>query len=74
MASGDAAREVAARLGCPVVVKIQAWTTARKALGGVAFADTPDEAARAAERLLKIKVGAFPVEQVLVEENIAIQD
>jgi len=69
---GEAAR-ITADLAGPVVIKIQAWTTGRKALGGVAFANTPDEAATAAQRLLVMKVGAFPVEQVLVEEQLPIE-
>jgi len=64
-----AAEELAGR----VVLKIQAWTTGRAALGGVRFADTPEEAEREAEELLRMRVGAFPVEQVLVERALEIQ-
>ncbi len=71
--SADEARVIARDLACPVVIKIQAWTTGRKAMGGVAFASTPGEAASAAARLLTMKVGAFPVEQVLVEEQLPIE-
>lgn len=71
--SADEARRIARELASPVVIKIQAWTTGRKAMGGVAFASTPDEAAQAAQRLLSMKVGAFPVEQVLVEEQLPIE-
>jgi len=56
-----------------VVIKIQAWMTGRKAMGGVAFAKSADETRTAAERLLDLKVGNFPVEQVLVEEMLPIQ-
>ncbi len=66
------ARAVAARLGGEVVVKIQAWTTGRAGIGGVAFAKSADEAAGAAEKMLGMKVGAFAVESVLVEEKIDI--
>jgi succinyl-CoA synthetase beta subunit len=70
-AATPAEAERAARaLGGPVVVKIQAWTTGRKALGGVAFADTPAKAAEEARRMLGMKVGQFPVERVLVEEQL----
>lgn len=55
-----------------VVLKIQAWTTGRKALGGVSFANSPDEAEAHARRLLAMKVGAFPVTEVLVEEKLPI--
>lgn len=68
--SPDAAADVARHLGRPVVVKIQAWTTGRAALGGVGFANTPEEAAVLAEKMLGMKVGQFPVEQVLIEEQM----
>ena len=71
--SPEDARQIAADLAGPVVIKIQAWTTGRKAMGGIAFANTPDQAAAAAQRLLAMKVGAFPVEQVLVEEQLPIE-
>jgi succinyl-CoA synthetase beta subunit len=66
----DQARDAAQRLGCKVVVKMQAWTTGRKALGGVAFADDPADAASHASRMLGMTVGQFPVTQVLVEERL----
>lgn len=70
----DEASRIASELGGPVVLKIQAWTTGRKAIGGVAFAQSPEDAATMAQRLLSMKVGAFPVEQVLVEEQLSIRD
>ncbi len=71
-ASPEEAAKIARGVGGPVVVKIQAWTTGRKALGGVAFADTPEDAAEHARRMLGMKVGNFPVERVLVEEKLKI--
>lgn len=70
--AADAA-EAAAKLGGRAVVKIQAWTTGRKALGGVAVVGSAEEAAREAERMLRIRVGNFPVTQVLVEELLPIR-
>jgi succinyl-CoA synthetase beta subunit len=61
----------AAELG-EVVIKIQAWTTGRAGIGGVAFATKPDEVSAHAQRMLAMKVGQFPVEAVLVEEKIDI--
>jgi succinyl-CoA synthetase beta subunit len=55
-----------------VVIKIQAWTTGRAGIGGVAFADTAEQAREHAARMLSMKVGNFPVSQVLVEEKLAI--
>ena len=68
------ARKIAESLGGPCVMKIQAWTTSRKAQGGVVFPETAEEAERDAERLLQMRIGQFPVEEVLVEERIAIKD
>jgi succinyl-CoA synthetase beta subunit len=68
----DEAAAIATELGSPVVLKIQAWTTGRAAMGGVAFAKTSAEAEEHAARLLVMHVGAFPVESVLVEEQLDI--
>jgi succinyl-CoA synthetase beta subunit len=54
------------------VVKIQAWTTGRAGVGGVAFAKKPEDVRAQAERMLSMKVGQFPVEAVLVEEKLDI--
>ncbi|MBN2199857.1 MAG: acetate--CoA ligase family protein [Candidatus Aminicenantes bacterium] len=69
----EEARRVAERLGRPVVVKIQAWVTGRAKLGGIKFADTPDQAAEAARALLGMPVGNFVVDKVLVEEKLAVR-
>src|SRR5437773_9228651 len=58
---------------CEVVVKIQAWTTGRAGIGGVAFAKDPDDVRAHAARMLAMKVGQFPIEAVLVEEKIDIE-
>jgi succinyl-CoA synthetase beta subunit len=68
----DGAVAAAKELGGEVVVKIQAWTTGRAGIGGVAFAKKPDEVREPATRMLSMKVGQFPVEAVLVEEKIDI--
>src|SRR5215813_613927 len=70
--SGDEAVAVAKELGGEVVTKIQAWTTGRAGIGGVAFAKKPEDVPAHAERMLAMKVGQFPVEAVLVEEKIDI--
>jgi succinyl-CoA synthetase beta subunit len=62
----------AAEVAGEVVIKIQAWTTGRAGIGGVAFAKRPDEVRAHATRMLAMKVGQFPVEAVLVEEKIDI--
>ena len=68
----EEAARLAQSIGAPVVVKIQAWTTGRAAIGGVAFANSADEAAAHAKRMLAMRVGNFPVTQVLVEEKLAL--
>ena len=68
-----AAKEFASgEKGGEVVIKIQAWTTGRAGIGGVAFAKKPDDIRNPAARMLAMKVGQFPVEAVLVEEKLAI--
>src|SRR5207247_4857212 len=62
----------AKELGSEVVVKIQAWTTGRAGIGGVAFAKKPDDVRAHSKRMLAMKVGQFPVEAVLVEEKMDI--
>jgi succinyl-CoA synthetase beta subunit len=70
--SAQEAVTAAAQLGGEAVVKIQAWTTGRAGIGGVAFAKKPDEVLAHATRMLAMKVGQFPVDAVLVEEKIDI--
>ncbi len=71
--TADEAVAAASQLGDEVVIKIQAWTTGRAGIGGVAFAEGPEDVRAHAARMLGIKVGQFPVEAVLVEEKIAIE-
>src|SRR2546422_4583521 len=68
-----AAKElVDGKKGSEVVIKIQAWTTGRAGIGGVAFAKKPADVRGHAARMLAMKVGQFPVDAVLVEEKIDI--
>src|SRR6188472_977688 len=70
--SADKAVVAAKELGGEVVIKIQAWTTGRAGIGGVAFAKKPEDVSGHVQRMLSMKVGQFPVESVLVEEKIDI--
>ncbi len=70
--SKDEAAKVARTLGGPSVVKVQTASTGRKAQGGVAFANTPDEAAVHAGTMLAMQFGKFPVDTVLIEEKLSI--
>jgi succinyl-CoA synthetase beta subunit len=67
-----AAKEITDKKEGEVVIKIQAWTTGRAAIGGVAFAKKPVDVRAHATRMLAMKVGQFPVEAVLVEEKLKI--
>ncbi len=70
--SQEEARSIAAKIGKPVVLKIQVWVTGRAGLGGIKFADTPQEAKEKAASLLGMKVKNFIVEKILVEEKLDI--
>ena len=65
------AREAAASCGS-VMVKAQVPAGKRAKGGGVIAADTPDDAAKAAARLLGSRLGDFLVERVLVEARADI--
>ena len=67
------ARAIAAEIGGPVVIKVQAWVTGRASYGAVKFADTLDEAESAAADLLGMTIKQFIVDTVLVEEKLAIE-
>jgi len=71
--TADEAVAAANELAGEVVIKIQAWTTGRAGIGGVAFAKKPEDVRAHAARMLEMKVGQFPVEAVLVEEKIDIE-
>src|SRR5437773_1455327 len=71
--SAEEAVAAAKEFGGEVVIKIQAWTTGRAGIGGVAFARKSDDVGAHAERMLSMNVGQFPVEAVLVEEKIDIE-
>src|ERR1043166_6818539 len=72
ISSTNEAVAAAKESGGEVVIKIQAWTTGRAGIGGIAFAKKPEDVHAHAERMLAMKVGQFPVEAVLVEEKIDI--
>src|SRR5437763_8095564 len=67
------AKELLDQKGSEVVIKIQAWTTGRAGIGGVAFTKRPADVRGHAARMLAMRVGQFPIEAVLVEEKIAIE-
>jgi len=66
------AKKAAESLGRPVVVKAQVWAGGRGKSGAVKFADTPDEAEKAAGEILGMEVKGLEVKQVLIEEKLDI--
>ncbi len=67
------AAAAAADLGGRVVLKAQAWITGRAARGGVRFAENPAQAKAAAAEILALRLGRFPVTQVLDEQALDIR-
>jgi succinyl-CoA synthetase beta subunit len=70
--SADQARDIARRIGRPVVLKSQVLSGGRMKAGAVKFADTPDEAARIYEEILPIVIGGQTARSILVEEKSPI--
>ncbi len=67
------AKKRAAEVGKPVVVKAQVLSGKRGKAGGVKFADTPEEAEKIAEEILAMRINDLPVEAILVEEKLDIE-
>jgi len=66
------AKRLAAELGGPVVLKSQVLSGGRMKAGGVKFADTPEEAADAAEAILKLPIRDQMPVCVSVEAKAAV--
>ncbi len=73
VSTSEEARNIAERLGRPVILKVQVWVTGRAGLGGIEFADSPQEAEEKARKLLGKKIKNYEVEEILVEEKLAIR-
>jgi succinyl-CoA synthetase beta subunit len=72
-ATPEQAREIAAELGGPVVIKAQAWVTGRAGLGAIRFADSPAQAEAEARAILGMRIRHFVVDTVMVEEKLDIR-
>ena len=70
--SAAEAKEIAAGIGGPVVLKSQVLSGGRMKAGGVLFADTPDEAVDAAEKILALEINGHAPVGVLVEGRAPI--
>jgi succinyl-CoA synthetase beta subunit len=71
--SADEARSVAQRIDGPVVIKSQVLTGGRMKAGGVQFADTPDEAAEHADRILRLEINGHMPRGVLVDPKAEVK-
>ncbi len=70
--SADEAASLAGKIG-PCVIKAQVPTGKRGKAGGIALAATPDEARAEAARILQLEIAGFPVNSVLVEQQVPIK-
>lgn len=71
--TSEEAKKRAVKVGKPVVVKALVLAGKRGKAGGVKFADTPDDAKKLAKEILSMRINDLPVEAVLVEEKLEIQ-
>lgn len=69
----EEAREAAKAVGGPVAVKAQLPAGGRGKAGGILFANTPEEAAEVAGKLLGSRLKDFEITKVLVEEKLGIK-
>ncbi len=67
------ARDIAVRLGRPVVVKSQVLVGGRGKAGGIKLAKTPDEAEARADAILGMNIKGLTVKKVLVDEAADIK-
>jgi len=65
------AREEAAQIGLPVVLKAQVLTGGRYLAGGVQTASTITEVEQAAKRIFSSRIRNLPVEKVMVARRVA---
>jgi succinyl-CoA synthetase beta subunit len=72
-ASAAQAREIAAKLRLPVVVKAQVLVAGRGKAGGILFCQSVDEAEESAEKLLNMNIKGTPVKSVWIEEKIQVK-
>ena len=70
----EEAREIAQRIGGPVVVKAQVLVGGRGKAGGVKLAKTPEEAEEKAREILGMDIKGLTVKKVLIDPAADIQD
>jgi len=71
--SPSQANDVAAKLKMPVAVKAQVLVAGRGKAGGILFANTSEEAKKAAEKLLSTEIKGIPIKSIWIEEKLQIK-
>jgi succinyl-CoA synthetase beta subunit/citryl-CoA synthetase large subunit len=67
------AREIAARIGGPTVIKSQVLSGGRMKAGGVRFADSPEQAESDAREILELEIGGHTPRGVLVDPRAEVE-
>src|SRR3954468_19085312 len=67
------AKQIAERIGGPVVIKSQVLTGGRMKAGGVQFADTPEEAEAHARDVLQLEINGHVPRGVLVDPKAHVK-
>ncbi|HYD48425.1 MAG TPA: ATP-grasp domain-containing protein [Terriglobales bacterium] len=71
--TADEAAAIAAEIAGPAVLKSQVLSGGRMKAGGVLFADTPEQAKTAAEKILKLTINGHEPVGVLVEGRAPVE-
>ncbi len=74
VSSPTEARQVAEKIGKPVVLKVQVLVGGRGKAGGIKFASNPQEAEKIAKTLIGQTFKGFKVSKLLVEEKLQIKE
>src|SRR5918998_3880049 len=69
----EEAKQIADRIGGPVVIKSQVLTGGRMKAGGVKFADTPEEARGHAADILQLEINGHMPRGVLVDPKASVK-
>ena len=71
--TAEEAAKIASEIDGPTVIKSQVLTGGRMKAGGVKFADTPEEAKKHAEEILKLEINGHMPRGVLVDSKAEIK-
>jgi succinyl-CoA synthetase beta subunit len=71
--TAEEAKAIAEEIGGPVVIKSQVLTGGRMKAGGVKFADSPQEAAGAAEEILELEINGHLPRGVLIDAKAEVK-